>query len=65
MSAAPETPFSAGFSRVTVGDPATGERITAGIWYPTEAREAREQYDLAWARADSQTTTSCKCIPRT
>ncbi len=33
--------YSAGFSRVTVGDPATGERITAGIWYPTEAREAR------------------------
>ncbi len=35
------TPYSAGFSRVTVGDPASGERITAGVWYPTEAREAR------------------------
>jgi predicted dienelactone hydrolase len=35
------TPYSAGFSRVTVGDPGTGERITAGIWYPTQAREAR------------------------
>lgn len=41
MTAAEEAPFSAGFSRVTVGDPATGERITAGIWYPTQAREAR------------------------
>jgi predicted dienelactone hydrolase len=41
VSAETETPFSAGFSRVTVGDPATGERITAGIWYPAEAREAR------------------------
>jgi len=36
-----ETAYSAGFSRVTVGDPASGERITAGIWYPTEAREGR------------------------
>jgi predicted dienelactone hydrolase len=36
-----ETPYSAGFSRVTVGDPASGERIVAGVWYPTEAREAR------------------------
>jgi len=41
VSDAGETPYSAGFSRVTVGDPATGERITAGVWYPTEAREAR------------------------
>ncbi len=36
-----DTPYSAGFSRVTVGNPVTGERITAGIWYPTKAREAR------------------------
>lgn len=41
MTGAVETPYSAGFSRVTMGDPATGERITAGIWYPTKAREAR------------------------
>lgn len=41
MTDAADTPYSAGFSRVTVGDPATGERITAGIWYPTKAREAR------------------------
>ncbi|TFH41042.1 MAG: hypothetical protein E4H01_15560 [Lysobacterales bacterium] len=33
--------YSAGFSRVTMGDRVTGERITAGIWYPTKAREAR------------------------
>lgn len=41
MSAPEETPFSAGFSRVTVGDPATRGRITAGIWYPTQVREGR------------------------
>lgn len=41
MTAVAKVPYSAGFSRVTVGDPATGERMTAGIWYPTEAREAR------------------------
>ena len=41
MTDADDTPFAAGFSRVTVGDPDTGERITAGIWYPTKAREAR------------------------
>ena len=41
MSDAIEPRYSAGFSRVTVGDPASGERIPAGIWYPTEAREAR------------------------
>ena len=41
MSDAAAAPFSAGFSRVTVGDRVTGERITAGIWYPTKAREAR------------------------
>ena len=40
MTNAGETPHSAGFSRITVGDPATGERITAGVWYPTKAREA-------------------------
>ena len=40
MSETGDAPFSAGFSRVTVGDPDTGERITAGIWYPTQAREA-------------------------
>ena len=41
MSSPEETPYAAGFSRVTVGDPATGGRITAGIWYPTKVREAR------------------------
>lgn len=41
MTDAAQMPYSAGFSRVTVGDPASGERITAGIWYPTQAREAR------------------------
>ena len=41
MSDAGDTAYSAGFSRVTVGDPASGERLTAGIWYPTEAREGR------------------------
>lgn len=41
MNDALDTPYSAGFSRVTVGDPETGGRITAGIWYPTQAREAR------------------------
>ena len=35
------TPYSAGFSRVTVGDGATGKRMTAGVWYPTQSREAR------------------------
>ena len=41
MTDAADAPYSAGFSRVTVGDRTTGERITAGIWYPTEARESR------------------------
>ena len=41
MSDPSDTPYSAGFSRVTVGDRDTGERMTAGIWYPTEAREAQ------------------------
>ena len=41
MIDADDTPFAVGFSRVTVGDPDTGERITAGIWYPTKSREAR------------------------
>lgn len=41
MSETQDTPYSAGFSRVTMGDRITGERITAGIWYPTKAREAR------------------------
>ena len=33
--------YSAGFSRITVGDAATGARMTAGVWYPTQSREAR------------------------
>ncbi|NIM27032.1 MAG: hypothetical protein GTO67_08825 [Gammaproteobacteria bacterium] len=40
MSDSGETPYASGFSRVTVGDPASGGRITAGVWYPTKAREA-------------------------
>jgi len=41
MTDSGDTPYSAGFSRITVGDRATGERITAGVWYPTKSREAR------------------------
>jgi predicted dienelactone hydrolase len=41
MTDSGDTPYSAGFSRITVGDRATGERITAGVWYPTQSREAR------------------------
>jgi len=41
VTGAGTTPYSAGFSRITVGDGATGARMTAGVWYPTQSREAR------------------------
>ena len=30
-----------------------------------EALAVKREYDSVWAKADEQTTTSCKCIPRT
>ena len=36
-----ETEYCVGFSRITVTDRVTREGIKGGIWYPTQAREAR------------------------
>jgi uncharacterized protein HemY len=30
-----------------------------------EAEKVRQQYELAWTRADAPTETSCKCMPTT